>query len=121
MRSWILVAAILGCLLIELVHPVLTRARVDAPDPGDVLLDAWNVGSAHEPASLSILDLLQVADEFVTKRESANSLDGSAIRTTRERASGSAFDSTLRRMSPVANLAREGTGPNLPSFQWRSP
>ena len=51
MRDWLVIAAILACLMVELLHPVLTRAGSDWRDPTYVMLEGMDVGSARGPAS----------------------------------------------------------------------
>jgi hypothetical protein len=75
MRDWLVVAAILGCLIVELLHPVLTRAGSAWRDPTNVMLEASDVGSARGPASSPIADLFAAGKSMALPV--ANSLDNS--------------------------------------------
>ena len=78
MRDWLVVAAILGCLLVELLHPVLTRAASDWRYPTEVVLEASDVAAAHGPASPPIAGLFAAGESVILP--AANSPDSRAAR-----------------------------------------
>ena len=79
-----MVAAVLGCLAIELLHPVLTRAASDWRDPTEVMLEASDVAATHAPASSPMADLFAAGESMVLP--AARSPDSSTAPTAHRRA-----------------------------------
>ena len=83
MRDWLVIAAILGCLLMELLHPALTRVASDRRDPTEVMLEASDVSATHEPASSPMEDMFAAGKSMVLP--AASTPDSSIAPTARRR------------------------------------
>ena len=86
MRDWLVVAAILGCLIIELLHPVLTRAASDWRDPTEAILEASEVSAIHEPARSPMADLFAAGESMVLPAASSPNSSTAPTVHTRARA-----------------------------------